>query len=234
MSVPVVERATARDGRRHPQSTPMFGAQCEADETGLTIRGDVDFAEWVAVGRKIMRVWNASAWWIGDWLVYGEFRYGEKYSTVVETLQLKYDRLRDYAYVAGNTPRSVRRPDVSFSHHRIVAKLEPAEQARWLEEAAGGSWTTRQLKEAVACRTLQRGDPDRAELRLAVQRRRIEVWQEAAQRDGMELESWIAEALDHAATMLFVPFYPESAAPTPGRRSGTRVPLEYVSPLLGA
>jgi hypothetical protein len=44
------------------------------------------------------------------------------------------------------------RPELTFRHHRLVAKLGPAEHEKWLAKAVEGYWTTRQLAEAVAWR----------------------------------------------------------------------------------
>src|SRR4051812_44344403 len=99
------------------------------------IKDGLDLDEWRRVGRGLLGVREASAWWIGDWLVYGEWRYRDKYRTVVDQLGMHYDRLRDYAYIAGNVGPGIRRADVPFTHHRLVAKLAPVDQRRWLEQA---------------------------------------------------------------------------------------------------
>src|SRR4051812_9106304 len=109
--------STAADG-----FSLALSRRCTVSRLGLRLRGEVGVAEWAAVGRRLLGVADASAWWLGDWLVFGEFSYGEKYKTVIAALNLKYDRLRDYAYVAGSVPREIRRADLTFSHHRLVAK----------------------------------------------------------------------------------------------------------------
>ena len=204
-----------------PVDDPMMpfalGRRVLVDSTGLTFRGDIDFVEWVTVGRKVIRAYNASAWWIGDWLVYGEWRYGQKYSTVTEALNLNYDRLRDYCYVSGNVSRIVRRSDLSWTHHRVVAKLESKQQSAWLERAAKRKWSKRELADAVAGAATPRlhvAVP--ALLRLSVEADQVERWRLASERAGLDFERWVAATLDAAATAM-----PIDVSESDGRSFGT-------------
>jgi hypothetical protein len=166
----------------------------------VRIEDGLSFAEWMSIGRRLLTLHSASAWWIGDWLVYGEWRYGEKYRAVTEQLEVNYHRLRDYAYVAGRVGRGVRRKDLTFSHHRVVAKLEPAEQIRWLAFAAEQKLTQRQFAAAVSAPRQIAGRPAISEqMRLTVERTRLEVWRQAAAANERDLLEWAASTLDAEA-----------------------------------
>jgi hypothetical protein len=160
------------------------------------------FDEWLAVGQRLLKFQESSAWWIGDWLVYGEWRYREKYRVAVERLQLSVDRIRDYAYVAGNVRPRFRRADLTFTHHRLVAKLGPAEQERWLERAATERWTKRELADALrqGRRQVTSAATEPCEqIRLSIASDRAEVWRRAAVHLGLDLKAWAAATLDAAA-----------------------------------
>ena len=43
-------------------------------------QGELDHPAWVEAGRKLGALGRGGQWWVGDWLVYGTFRWGQKYS----------------------------------------------------------------------------------------------------------------------------------------------------------
>ena len=72
---------------------------------------------------------EASAWWIGDWLAYGQWRYGEKYEGVVEELGVRLDQPDELlaetrkllSIINGKAPLAIARiieqdPDVDHTH----------------------------------------------------------------------------------------------------------------------
>lgn len=91
---------------------------------------------------------RTSAWLIGDLLNHIERVYGETYAQAAEATGLSKGALMNYTSVCRNIPRSRRRPTVPFSTHMDVAYLEPAEQERWLKEAADKGWTKEELRSA--------------------------------------------------------------------------------------
>ena len=63
--------------------------------------------------------------------------------------------LHAYAHVARKVPSSLRNKDLSWEHHKIVAKLPPADQQRWLKLAAdnqadGRPVSTRRLRRSIS------------------------------------------------------------------------------------
>jgi hypothetical protein len=55
----------------------------------------------------------------------------------------------EYVRVANRVPRSTRRKDLSWSHHRAVAALPPPEQKRWLREASQHQMSHHELRDAL-------------------------------------------------------------------------------------
>lgn len=175
--------------------------------TELKIVDGLEFDAWEVVVQRVLSFAGASAWWVGDALVYGEWNYGEKYRAVLDHLELDYDRARDYAYVANNVPPAVRRPDLSFYHHRAVAKLAPVEQERWLARAAGEQWTVRQLRDAIAGEFTAPPPAGPAveptavleAVRIPADAERVDRWRAAADAQDEAFSEWAAHVLDQAA-----------------------------------
>ncbi|NIQ88784.1 MAG: DUF1016 domain-containing protein [Deltaproteobacteria bacterium] len=117
--------------------------------TGLVIEGQPTFELWQAVGLKLQAMKNAIQWWIGDWLNYGEARWGEMYAQAVEQTSYTEGSLANMKWVASKVQPSQRNEQLSYSHHIAVAPLPPEEQEQLLTKAVEESWTTRQLQAKV-------------------------------------------------------------------------------------
>lgn len=105
-------------------------------KNGITPNGDPTFDQWQEVGKFIQKAGGAVHFWIGDWLNYGEQKFGEMYAQAMEATGFDYQTLADDKYVASKVPLSRRRENLSFSSHREVASLSPEKQEELLEKAS--------------------------------------------------------------------------------------------------
>lgn len=126
---------------------------CWADFS-LVLRGDdeeADYYTFESIGRFLAASHDAVRWWIGDWLVYGEGAFGDRIYQAAEALGLSERTLLDYQHVARYVPRSRRRPDLHFGHHRVVAPIRftPDQQRDWLQRATDLNLSTREFKAFV-------------------------------------------------------------------------------------
>jgi len=110
---------------------------------------ELTFEEWTAIGNTLQQVGASLNWWIGDWLNYGEGKWGEMYAQAVEVTGWEYDRLRTTKWVANAVKLSFRKDNLSWTHHVHVAGLEPTEQSKWLELATANGWRSGQLRDAI-------------------------------------------------------------------------------------
>lgn len=117
--------------------------------TSLTITREISYEEYEALGRMLGRLHDASKFWIGDWIAYGEVRFGEIAAQAAAATGRAERTLVNWAWTCRNVPPSRRRDALSFSHHTVVAALEPAEQARYLDLAEEKTLTTRELEAAI-------------------------------------------------------------------------------------
>lgn len=104
-------------------------------DVGLTFNGDLQYDEWIDLMRMLVRLETAFQFAIGDALVFGEARYGEKYSQVMEVTQLSYQALANMVWVAKKVPIQNRQPDLSWTHHRVVASVDGGDQPALLAMA---------------------------------------------------------------------------------------------------
>ena len=131
---------------------------------GLDIPEGTSFEHWLALGKHLALTDNALAWRIGDWWVYGEHRYGDRIAAVRTRgwNGPSFGACRNYAMVARAFETSRRRDVLSFSHHREVASLSPAEADQlldWAEEPrrnGGKPRSTRELRSQVRSRVAAR------------------------------------------------------------------------------
>lgn len=97
---------------------------------------DLDHTDWLATGRRLGAIGRCSQWWIGDWIRYGTARWGEKYAEAARVTGYDVASLRNMAWVASRFDLSLRNDKLTWSHHVLLAPLEPEEQRKWLQRAS--------------------------------------------------------------------------------------------------
>ncbi len=118
--------------------------------TGIQFNEELSFEEWDALGQKLAPVGKSIGFIIGDWINYGERRWGDRYEEAILRTGMAYQTLRDFAYVARRVQLSFRNDKLDFTHHRVVAKLKsPDEQAHWLAMAAKHKLGKRRLQKSI-------------------------------------------------------------------------------------
>lgn len=121
----------------------------EVSAVGWHGPANMDFDEWMRVGNTLQQVGNSINWWVGDWLNYGEKRYGETYAQAVEITGWEAERLMNAKWVASAIQTSLRKENLSWSAHKEVAKLPHEEQRFWLNKASIEGMKVRELRDAI-------------------------------------------------------------------------------------
>ena len=117
--------------------------------TELRLGVEISYPRYEAIGAMFGRLHDASKWWIGDWLNYGEDTFGEEAAQAAEATRRSVETLRNYAWTCRHVSPSRRRDGLTFTHHVLVAPLDPAEQAAWLDRAEAERWTSREMGAAL-------------------------------------------------------------------------------------
>jgi len=119
-----------------PTSPPGLGRpQAAISKVAWLPRGELGQAAWLATGRRLGAIGRCSQWWIGDWIRYGTSRWGERYAEAARVTGYDVASLRNMAWVASQFDLSLRSDKLTWSHHVLLAPLEPDEQVRWLDHA---------------------------------------------------------------------------------------------------
>jgi hypothetical protein len=181
------------------------GDQILVTRVGLSIPTSVTYEHWENAGRKISDIANSSAWCLGDWMVYGQHRYTDRYRRAVELVGLDYQTIRNYAWVARSFALPRRRDSLSFQHHAELAALPPGEQDYWLDQAVRYGWSRNELRRNVRGGGQEElagdmGDMATASVQLRTDAEKVRRWRAAAARTASTFESWVVEHLDAAAS----------------------------------
>ncbi len=120
-----------------------------------TPNGNMEYHSWIVEGRRIGAMWRGSPWWIGDWLLYGTSRWGEQYAEAAKITGYDPKSLRNMRYVSSRFELSLRRDNLTWSHHALLAGLDPGEHKFWLDRATADKMSVEDLR--IELRAAQRG-----------------------------------------------------------------------------
>lgn len=179
-----------------------LGAEIRTTRVGLQVPVALAFEKWQRVGVQISKVANSSAWCLGDWLVYGQREYRDRYLHAIAESGLDYQTLRNYAWVARKFELERRRHTLSFQHHVEVSSLAPKEQDRWLDLAEEFHWSRNDLRKNIRTHRQQDGrsdTPKESLPTLSVAADRVQRWRQAAELSSETFEHWVLRALDETA-----------------------------------
>ncbi|MFI6644617.1 LmbU family transcriptional regulator [Streptomyces sp. NPDC050504] len=148
---------------RHEAVLSLLGTQAEVHELGMVLPANLPERAWERIGTNLRGLANSSAWWLADWLTFGEATYGwRRYKEAIERTGLDYQTLRNYAWVGRRFDHSRRRAALSFAHHAEVARLAPPEQDYWLRKAEQQNWSRNELRRMVRASLAAQSETPRA------------------------------------------------------------------------
>ncbi len=182
---------------RNGRPDALFTTRTRAGRTGLQFRDGFDFDGWTRIGVQVGRLADASAWWIGDWLIFGQKAFPDRYRSAIDATGFSYQTLRNYAWVAAQFELYRRRDNLSFGHHAEVASLPEEEQEEWLLRAIAHRWSRNELRSRL--RRENRAEVMPIGIALQVEESRHERWQAAAIAHQRSLSDWMLDVLDAAA-----------------------------------
>jgi hypothetical protein len=144
-----------------PRGKPPAGGPGQLTNVSWSAPGAMSFEQWVLHGRRLGAIGRGVGWWIGDWLRFGNARYGEKYVQASKITGYDVQTLMNMVYVASSVDMSRRRERPSWSHHAEVAALPPEEQDHWLDRVEESRLSVHDLRvllrDARRDKTAERG-----------------------------------------------------------------------------
>lgn len=125
-------------------STEMVSiGRARATRMGLVMDERTNRPSWANIGRDLSVAADGIQWAVGDWLLFGEQRWGDMYGEAQEITGFSYGTLRNLKSIAQAYELSSRNDNLSFKHHVTVANHPDREVL--LEMAAAQSWSTAEL-----------------------------------------------------------------------------------------
>ena len=196
-------QAASRASSRGRNVDALRSAHSKAGKVSLGLQHGLPFDAWKRIGEQVGTLHDSSAWWVGDWLLYGQRSYPDRYRSAMDATGLGYQTLRNYAWIAGRYPVSRRRDDLSFGHHAEVASLSEDDQDMWLLRSSIQHWSRNDLRRALRAElgsgTSSGSSTSGVAIDLSVGELRHARWRAAANANGRPLQDWITEVLDSAA-----------------------------------
>ncbi|MFD1925740.1 LmbU family transcriptional regulator [Streptomyces beijiangensis] len=203
----------------------FVGSQATVRKSGMVFPQNLSERSWEEIGTSLRELVNSSAWWLADWLIFGETTYGwRRYKEAIERTGLDYQTLRNYAWVARRFEHHRRHDTLSFAHHAEVTRLAPPEQDYWLRKAEQQKWSRNELRRALRAALAVQSEQDGAPadsggaaretprpagtaavgegprkvttLTIELSAGRLESYAETAAAHGLSLDQWVAQALE--------------------------------------
>jgi len=137
-------------------------------QTSLVLPPDLSFEDYTEVGEFLFRLkaqreaeLDTINWFIGDWLQFGEHKWGERYAQAVTETGLAYQTLANIQWtVAKFEDVSRRKERLTFTHHAAVAALPEADADELLDEAEEQGWSSYTVREHAQDRTAENDGKD--------------------------------------------------------------------------
>jgi hypothetical protein len=105
---------------------------------------------WSDVLTQLANLDSSVPWWIGDALVFGERTWGTRYAEIAAATGRTRQTLKNYAWVARSVPAENRDPELPWSFHRELTRIDVAEQRDWLNRAKTDGWRIDDLRRHLA------------------------------------------------------------------------------------
>ena len=90
---------------------------------GLDIRGTRSYRQWEAYGPVAAALVKNAMWVLGDWLLYGEHKWPDRYAQAMSLTGLSYTTLTNAVWVARECANTRRRVLLEWWPHECAAPL---------------------------------------------------------------------------------------------------------------
>ena len=133
------------------QSSPTaMNAKLRFTGNALVVRKKLTFGEYVQTLSALVAQAGGSPWWVGDLLVHAERVFEERYADAVslelgKMFGVSVDTILQYQWRSDHVAMKTRVQGLSWSHHRVVAKLDMRSQRAMLAKALDEGWTVGRL-----------------------------------------------------------------------------------------
>lgn len=118
--------------------------------TALTLPEGVSEDEVEGIARMFGAVKHTSSFVLGDLFLYAQAHYGDDFMVhVQEATGLAHQSCENMLSICRRVRPTVRREELAFHTHAVVAPLLPDEQQHWLGMAVMEGWSRQQLRDEI-------------------------------------------------------------------------------------
>jgi hypothetical protein len=96
--------------------------------TGLVLPDSMRYEEWAAIGQVLRRTSSQVQWAIGDWLLYGEHKFGEMYVQAADMTGYDQGYLRHLTRASKAIPSVMRHHNLGHSYYVAVALTDLSDE----------------------------------------------------------------------------------------------------------
>jgi hypothetical protein len=109
-------------------------------QTGILFDEGTTWEEWEKLWNNVQQIHRSVLWFCGDALKFADRKWPDKWPQAVDGYAT--ETMNVAKWVAERIELERRRPNVSYTIHRTVASLEPADQDKLLDRAEREKWRT--------------------------------------------------------------------------------------------
>ncbi|HEY1192200.1 MAG TPA: hypothetical protein VGE74_31535, partial [Gemmata sp.] len=124
--------------------------RCRLVGIELAVESEPDLLTWAVAVGQLDAQRERSLWLLGDLVVYGVDRFGADAWDQLGALGYASETSRKAHRVSARFPSGIRIPQVTWSHHRVVCRLDVSAALALLRRAVRERLSTAALKELVA------------------------------------------------------------------------------------
>ena len=130
-------------------------------QNGLNIVDSITFDLWVACGQHLWEIRQRIQWCIGDWLAFGERKFGETYAQALSVTEYSEQTLKNLAHVSKSFSEKKYRGQYRLSHSHFAAvaasDIPTAKKSEFLQAAVDNEMSREDVRAAVKS---WRGEPE--------------------------------------------------------------------------
>ena len=106
----------------------------------------ISLSQWVADGQRLGAIGRGVNWWLGDWLRFGNAKFGERYVRASRITGYDVQTLMNMVYVASRFDAGAGASGSPGATTPELAALEPDDQEQWLARAEEERLSVRDLR----------------------------------------------------------------------------------------
>lgn len=139
-----------------PVGSTLLAPGVSYDKLGLIISDEqIPYEVWYLAGQTLAEYQRESdltfMWSWGDWIAFGSYAYGEKYSQALSVTGKALSTLTNYKWASSKIPRELRGlPGLAQRHYIEASKVkDPELKQKLLTKASEDGWTATALTRAI-------------------------------------------------------------------------------------